>query len=179
MDYLLADGGQPVEAITWRFEANDTLAWATETGVTHAHRRAPRGGRRVVAGAACGCGAARRGESGAGAGARRRHDQRHVRRALLHAAAAPTFSPKSAVLRRLQVLTFQHGTLECRRRLQKCDCRVLHRWSIYPHVHFSNLVLFYSGNRIYVLVNNLSYCMVVLTIFYDDMVLYIYITAKW
>lgn len=127
MNYLLADGGQPVEAITGWFESNDAFAGATETGVAHTHRGAPSGRRRFVAGASRGGGAPRGGERRA-ARARRRHDQRHVGRpALLHAAAAPTLSPEPAVLRCLQVLTFQHGSLVGRRRLQECNCRVLHR----------------------------------------------------
>lgn len=118
MNYLLADGRQPVEAVTGRFEANDALARAAEAGVAHAHRGAPRG--LVVARAA-------RGERGA----RRRHEQRHVgRAALLHAATVPTLSPKPAVLGRLQVLTFQHGALVGRRRLQQRDRRVLHRCAL-------------------------------------------------
>lgn len=51
VNYLLADGGQPVETITGRFKAYDAFSGATETGVTHTHRGAPCGGGRVVAGA--------------------------------------------------------------------------------------------------------------------------------
>lgn len=139
-DYLLADGWQPVEAITGRFESDDALPGAAETSVVHAHRGAPGGGR-LVARRARGGGAPRRGQRRAARArararaARRRHDQRHVGRALLHAAAAPALSPEPAVLRRLQVLTFQHGSLERRHRLQQSDCRVLHRCTILVRRH--------------------------------------------
>lgn len=129
VNYLLADGGQPVEAITGRFEANDAFSGATETGVTHTYWGAPGWGRGVVARAAGGGGASRGGECRARA--RRGHDQRHVGGpAFLHAAAAPTLSPEPAVLGRLQVLTFQHGSLEGRRRLQQGNGRVLHRCAL-------------------------------------------------
>ncbi|CAH2267210.1 jg2938 [Pararge aegeria aegeria] len=129
VNYLLADGGQPVEAITGWFESYDAFSGATETGVAYTHRGTPCGWRRVITGGA-------RGGSTPRAGYRRtyawwRHDQRHVRwAALLHAAAVPTFSPEPTVLRCLQVLTFQHGSFKGRRRLQQSDCRILHRCAL-------------------------------------------------
>lgn len=136
-NYLLANGRQPVETVTGRFEANDTLPGAAETGVAHTHRDAPRGQRGVtlVAGAPCWGHAARRSQRAAARLLQRRHDQRHVGAAVhaaragvdAAAAAAPALSPEPPVLRRFQVLTFEHGTLVRWRALQEWYRYVLHR----------------------------------------------------
>lgn len=119
-NYLFADSRQAIEAVTGRFEAHDTFSWTTESDIANADRRAPSWERRIVAGAAGRGGAPRGGESGA---AGRRHYQRHVGRpALLHAADAPTLSPKPSQLWRLQLLV-----LVSRHRLEQSYRRVLHR----------------------------------------------------
>ncbi|GBP41904.1 hypothetical protein EVAR_31667_1 [Eumeta japonica] len=99
--YLLADGGQAVEAVAGRFEAHHALARAAEAGVAHAYRRPPRGRQLVLAGAARG-GGAPRGERAPGAGGAAPSGASGGVRS--HAAAAPAPSPEAAVLGGLEVL---------------------------------------------------------------------------
>lgn len=142
--YLLADGRQPVEAITGRFEANDTFAGATETGVVHAYRGAPRW-QWLFARAACGGGAPRGGQRRAAATttarARWRHDQRHLRwGSFFHASRVPILSPEPTVM--IRVLTVVRYTF--RRPLEYMECCSLNSWIFYVQ-YFSWLELFCSN----------------------------------
>lgn len=123
MNYLLADGGQAVDALARRrFEAYHGLVGAAEVGVAEAHGGAPGERAGVVARAAGRGGAPGRGEctpAAAAAGTTRGQQQRHVGRALLHAAAAaPSPPPEPALGAGRQVLTCHHRPLVRGRRLE-------------------------------------------------------------